>query len=158
MTQSERQMSLKNDEAVYAMIYPLLRGHINRIFQGKDVFCKYTGQRTFRINSGTKILFYASGSGRQILGEGLVDSREQLTPDELLGKYANRVFISRDELEKYRGERSRDLKLLVLRLRDIRKFDYPKVLSVHMTMTGMQLSKGQYEGLMGNFYSGKREM
>ena len=70
-----------------------------------------------------------------------------LTPKELFAKYDNRVFISAEELQEYRGIRSPDLKLLVLRIRNVRKYDEPKVLSNRMTMVGMGLSKEQYFGL-----------
>lgn len=139
--------TVKFAEPHYAMIYPLLKEHIERIFAGKDVFCKYTG-RNFRIGAGTKILFYASQGSQQVLGEAKVKSVEYLTPDETAKKYESRLFITKDELEKYRGLRPKEAKILVLQLEGIRKYIQPKVSEKIVTMSGQQLSEIDYRNFM----------
>ena len=139
---------MRSEEPVHAYIYPVLRDHIDNLFEGKDVFCKYTGQKNVGIGAGTKILLYASASGRKVRGEGTVIKVEYLTPQQAISQYSQRLFISPKELDEYRGLRSPDIKLLVMMLENIKKYAEPIVLEKPLTMTGQKLSKKQYCSLV----------
>lgn len=95
------QRVIDPDEQTFAIIYPILREHIEHLLGGYHVFCKYTGQRNPNIGPGTKILFYGSGTGHKIFGEGTVESIEFLSPEDLIKKYGSQLFISATDLEKY---------------------------------------------------------
>jgi hypothetical protein len=43
-----------------AVIYPILPEHIKRLYEGKNVFCKYVGERPLNIPIGGKLIFYQS--------------------------------------------------------------------------------------------------
>lgn len=88
----------------FAMIYSKIPSQLDRLFDGKDVFCKYTGHRLVRIGEGTKSLMYASIGGRKIIGEGTAKEVEYLPPPETLLKHGRRLFISERELDKHRRE------------------------------------------------------
>ncbi len=136
---------MKFDEIVYAYIYPVLGDHIERIFAGKDVFCKFTGERNLGIGVGTKILFYASSSGRKVLGEGTVDKVELLNSEQVISQYGSKLFLTEKELNDYRGAtRSPKVRLLVLSLRNIKRYEPPVVLPKNLTMAGLKLSEKQY--------------
>lgn len=141
---------MRLEEPYYAVIYPVLPNQVERVFDGKDVFCKYTGQRNVGVGEGTKILFYASRSGRKVFGEGTVSKTEFLTPDETISQYGTRLFITSKELDDYRGARSKDKKLLVITLDKIRRYKEPIILEKYVTMAGQRLAKEQYASLMSN--------
>jgi len=138
------------EEHKAAVIYPLLPQHIERIFQGKDVFCKYVGKGTPSIKEGSKLLYYASGSQFEILGEATIKTIEFITPKEIITKYEKRLFITREELDNYRRLRSRPLekKLMVLSLSNIKKYDKPRKTSKAVTMVGQTLSKTEYKEML----------
>ena len=133
-----------------AMIYPLLPEHIERIFEGRDVFCKYVGKGRPRIGEGSKLLFYALGGRFEVLGEAIVQVIEFLTPKEAATKYEGRLFIANEELEDYRKKEGRPpgKKLLVLRLTNVKKYDKPHKLSKTVTMAGQTLTETEYRKLL----------
>jgi hypothetical protein len=126
-------------------IYPFLLDHIERIFVGKDVVCKYVGRGQPSIDKGSKLLFYGSGGRFEIIGEGTIDSAEFLTPAETISKYGMRLFISQKELDEYKGVRPPERKLFVLVLRKIRKYSKPIKLGKPVTMSGQTITKETYE-------------
>lgn len=137
-------------ESKEATIYPLLPEHIERMFRGKDVFCKYTGRGNPRIKEGSKLLFYASGSRFEICGEATIRTIEFLTPEETVGKYEKRLFITREELDNYRNQRDRppEKKLMVLGLFGVKRYDKPRRTLKAVTMAGQTLSKSEYKELL----------
>jgi len=138
------------EERKMAVIYPLLPEHIERIFRGKDVFCKYVGKGAPSIKEGSKLIFYASGSRFEALGEATIKTIEFLTPEEIITKYENRLFITKEELDNYRNQRNRppEKKLMVLSLSNIKKYDRPRKTSKTVTMAGQTLSKTEYKKLL----------
>ena len=134
-------------EPKYAVAYPFLRNHIENIFNGKNVVCKYAGRGKPNLVEGSKVLFYASGGGFEVLGEGAIRRIEFLTPLEILTNYRSRLFISSADLEGYRGNRPVDKKLLVLTLTSVRRFSIPIKMTKYVTMAGQMFDKSQYEAI-----------
>lgn len=132
------------------VIYPLLREHIERIFQGKDVFCKYVGRGIPSIEVEDKLLFYASGSRGEVLGEATIKAIEFFTPEEIISKYEDRLFVTKNELDDYRRRRNRplDKKLMVLSLSNITRYEKPFRTLKSLTMAGQTLSKTEYKKLL----------
>ncbi len=137
-------------EPKYAMIYPFIRDHIQRIFEGRDVICKYTGRGTPNITTGSKILFYASGGEFELLGDADIRTMQFVTPSEIVPKYRRRLFISQEELEKYRGSRSPERTLLVLELSGVRKFPKAIKMEKYVTMAGQTLDREQYRKVLSS--------
>lgn len=75
-----------------------------------------------------------------------------LTPDEVISKYGEKVFLSRDELIAYTARQpSRDSskKMLVVVLTKLRKYKKGIVYPRPITMVGEYLTKEQYKQLIG---------
>ncbi len=136
-------------------IYPVLPMHLERIFAGKDVFCKFIGTgpkgkgRT-RISAGEQILFYSSRGLCEIVGEAKIGSLEYLTPEETVGKYRERLFITPDELAIYASRRNRapNSHLLVVVLKQIRKYRKRYKLDRPITMSGMDVTREKYHEIV----------
>jgi hypothetical protein len=133
---------------VYAIALPVLPSHIERILAGRNIFCKYTDEKNLCIGNGTKVLFYGSATGFRIFGEGEVDAIEFLSPNELIAKYGAKLFISKDELEQYRGSRSLDIKLLVIKFQNVKKYGNPITLAKPITMAGQKFTEEAYVKLI----------
>ena len=135
-------------EPKFAVIFPFSRDHIERILKGRDVICKYIGERNPRLAPGSRVVFYASGGGYELLGTAVIKDMALLGPDEIVAKYGDRLFISRFELDDYRGGRSFERKLLVMELSKVRKFPRPIKLKTYVTMAGQTLDRTQYAQLV----------
>lgn len=131
-----------------AVIYPLFSEHMDRLFKGKDVFCKYVGERLPNITVGAKFMLYLSGGSKQLIGEARIDDIKLMTIDQILERFADRLFINTEELERYRSNRPKEKKLLVLLLSNIKKFNTPLTSPKVVTMAGCTLSKGEYKKLI----------
>jgi hypothetical protein len=136
-------------KSIVAVIYPLLPKHLDRIFDGKDIFCKYQGRGKCRLEIGNRLMFYASGR-HEITGQGEITNIESLKPDKLISKYRDRLFITKEELEDYRGTRSSDRELLVLTLSNIRRLDTPLKPLKPITMSGWTLSQSEYDAQLSS--------
>jgi hypothetical protein len=144
--EERRKRTVGFRDPYFAIIFPVSWEHAERIFSGKDIFCKYTG-RTGYLGADTIVLFYASKSGRKLLGEGVVKSVEFLTLKEMVRKYKDRLFATEKELEKYRGARSLETRLLVVQLKQVEKYKEPIVTPKIVTMAGQTLTENQYRHL-----------
>lgn len=133
------------------IIYPLLPEHIERIFDRKDVFCKFTATGS-KTTKGHKLLFYSSRGNFEIRGEATVDDVEYLTPDEAIRKYGKRLFITPEEMNSYCAKRDRppDKKLLVMVLQKIREYPKPHKLEKPIPMSGMVLTDTMYKKILGS--------
>lgn len=140
---------MSKHEQKEAVIYPLDKSYIERILGGKNVFCKYIGRGNVSIGKGSRLLLYASRSGSIIVGEAKVNNVEYLTADETASKYADRLFLTRDELERYRTMRNRapDKKMLVLELTGMKRYRTPLRSPKVVTMGGQTLTKEDYNSL-----------
>ncbi len=136
-------------EPKHAVIYPFLPEHIERILNGKDVICKYSGRGKPNLSEGSKVLFYASGGSLEMRGEAIIRKIEFLTPRQMLSTYERRLFLTPAEVERYRGLRSPDQSLLVLTLFRIRRFKRPIKKAKYVTMAGETLTQEQYERMLG---------
>jgi hypothetical protein len=130
------------------IVYPLLPEHLQRIFDGKDVFCKFfPGLGKPKIHVGDKVLFYSSGGDYEIRGEATISSLEYSALDQTVRKYEKRLFITPKELNRYAAKRKRPpgKKLMVIVMREIRKYPKPYRLEKPIPMSGIILTEGMYE-------------
>ncbi len=136
-----------NDEIVGA-IFPLPGELISRIFdEGRTVFVKVpTVYKDLR--PGSKILFYASGDVRAIVGEGTAEAVEMLEPEEAVKKYGRRLMLNREELAAYVRGKPRAKKLLVIPLRGLRRYSKPYRPKRFVTVAGERLTKKRYEEIV----------
>ncbi len=78
---------------IVGAIFPLPSHLVDRIFEkGRNVFLK--PPTVYRdLTKGSKILFYASGDIREIIGEGTAERVELLKPEEAVKKYGKKLFL-----------------------------------------------------------------
>ena len=135
-------------------IMPLHKKCINRIFNdNKDILVKFTtnepSPKTMRLRPGHKIFMYKTGGDKQIVGEALIREINFLTLKEITLQHFERLFITKNELENYVGYR-KNKKMLVITLRDIKKYDDPICLKNPVTMTGLYVTKSRYVRIFKN--------
>lgn len=134
---------------VAAVVYPVPLRMVDRFFiEKKSVFVKYLARNTrVQLSPKNKMVFYASHGSKEIVGEGIIEAVEFLTPDEVLAKYDDKVFLNKEELREYvllQPCRTSSKKLLTLTLSKIRKYNNPIRIGKPITMTGQYLTKEEY--------------
>lgn len=137
---------------IIGIVYPIPIEIIDRVFRSKKfMFLKYLPHTSTKLKPNDKVLFYVSKASKQVVGEGIIEKTEFLTPDESLLKYGDKLFLNKEELENYTAKqsgRTSTKKLLVLSLTKVRKYTkeirYPRPL----TMTGEYITKREYLSLM----------
>jgi hypothetical protein len=140
---------------ITAVIYPVPLNLVDRFFsEKKSVFVKYLARNTqVQISPKNKMVFYASHGSKEIVGDGAIESVEFLTPDEVLAKYDDKVFLNKEELKEYmllQPRRTSSKKLLTLNLSKIRKYRHPIRIEKPITMTGQYLSRDEYREMVGH--------
>jgi hypothetical protein len=137
---------------IIGVIFPVPKEFVDRLLVDKrNIFVKYVPRTaSVQITPKQKLLFYASHGSKEIVGEGLIEAIQFLTPNEVLEKYGHKVFLNKDELTSYtRRQPNRDSskKMLVLVLSKLRKYSYPKKFYRSITMVGQYLTEKEYQEL-----------
>lgn len=136
---------MDNDQNIIGVIYPLPKNLIDRIDKSKNIFIKYLPRvptrksYSLKIREGIKLYIYRSGHNKTIVTEAIIDKVELLFFDEIISKYKNRTIAPYDELIKYVQDRE-NKKLLVLHLKNIKKYDNPLKVKVPITMAGRYIT------------------
>ncbi len=142
----------KREEHIVGILFPVPAKLLPRIFEdGKDVFVKYLARSHVKLRPGRKIMFYSSGGAKQIVGEGSIDNIEFLAPANLLERYGDRLFITREELTDYTQSqplRTNSKELFVAVLRKVRKYAVPVTHPGPITMAGMYITKDAYKQIL----------
>lgn len=136
----------------FALIYPLPSHLASRILQDKkSVFVKYPTHEMIspKLASCKKLLFYISGSNKEIAGEADIVSINLMTLSGVVSVYSTSLFLTEDELREYSGGRD-NKKLMVFVLASITKYPEAKCLGRRITMVGEYMSKEEYDGLVGD--------
>lgn len=136
-----------------AVVYPVPVHLVDRLLiENRNVFVKYLPHTTkIPLQQGDKVVFYASYSNKQVVGEGVVENIEFLTPDTVISKYGEKTFLSRDELIAYTAQqpsRNSSKKMLVVVLAKLKKYKKGIVYPRPITMAGEYLTKEKYKQLM----------
>jgi len=134
----------------FAVIYPLPSHLAFRILQDKkSVFVKYPTHEMIspRLASCKKLLFYISGSNKEIAGEAEITSICLMTLSEAVLAYSSIIFLTEDELREYSGGRD-NKKMMVFMLGRIISYQEPKHLGHGITMVGEYLSKEEYKSIV----------
>jgi hypothetical protein len=137
-----------------AVVYPVPANLVDRLLiEDRNVFVKYLPRTTkVSLQQGDKVVFYASHATKQVVGEGVAEKVEFLTPAEAISKYGEKVFLSKDELAAYTARQpSRDpsKKMLVVVLTKLKKYKKGIVYPRPITMAGEYLTEEQYRQLIG---------
>ena len=140
-------------EKIAAVIFPVPEKFVDRLlYEDRNVFVKYVGRTTnLKIVPRNKVVFYASQGAKELVGEGVIQAIEFLTPNDALEKYGDRVFLEREELMKYATQepgRALTKKMLVLVLSKVKAYQPHLKWRKPITMTGQYLSEEEYNELL----------
>jgi hypothetical protein len=130
---------------VIGIIYPLPKEMIERVFnKKKNVFVKFTTHEPtrkteIRIRKGIRLYLYQSGSKKIIVGDATISNFEYLYVEDVLKKYETNLIIPKKDLRLYSKGREHK-KLLVLHLKDLRKYKIPLKMKKSITMTGQYIT------------------
>jgi hypothetical protein len=150
-------------DRIIGVIFPVPQEFVDRLLvEQRNIFVKYVPRiASVQITPKQRLLLYASHGSKEIVGEGLIEEIQFLTPNEVLEKYGHKVFLDKDELTSYtRRQPNRDSskKMLVLLLSKLRKYSYPKKFRRPITMVGQYLTEKEYQELVeGNGSSRRKE-
>jgi hypothetical protein len=140
--------SPKHEETL-GIIFPVIEDHVERFFsERKRVFVKFFGRegKPVRLGPDSKLFIYQSGGKMEIVGEARIKEIKMRTADEVLADYGDELFLSKQELENYVGNR-RTTKMLTLLLDEARRFSTPLKLAKSVTMGGQYMTKSMYQAL-----------
>lgn len=137
---------------IIGVIYPIPLQYVNRIFlQNRNIFVKYLPRTSTKLKPNHKAIIYASHGFKEIIGEGIIECIEFLTPDEAWQKHGNKIFLDKKELQEYtisQPTRTSTKKMLVITLRKLKKYKSGIKYLRPITMTGQYLTKEDYKFLI----------
>jgi hypothetical protein len=137
---------------INAVIFPIPTELVDRLFRGNTkVFVKYVAHNTTRLAPKHKVIFYASHGSKKLIGEGTIEKVEFLTPQKVLEKYKDQLFLNEAELDAYvkrSPSRSSSKEMLTLVLKKLKKFPKPIDYNKPITMAGQYLSAEEYSSLI----------
>jgi hypothetical protein len=137
---------------IIGVIYPIPAELAERLFEGNTrIFVKYVAHNTTRLAPKHKVIFYASHGSKKLIGEGIIDKVEFLTPPKVLEKYKDQLFLTESELHAYIARsplRSSSKEMLTLVLKKLKKFPKPIDYNKPITMAGQYLGAEEYSSLI----------
>jgi hypothetical protein len=137
---------------IVGAIYPIPAQLVDRLFEDNTkVFVKYVAHKTTKLAPKHKVIFYASHGSKKLIGEGIIEKVEFLTPEEAIAKYKEELFLTKDELYDYvKRSPSRNLskEMLTLVLKRLKKYRKPIQYPKPITMAGQYLNSIEYNSLM----------
>jgi hypothetical protein len=136
-------------ESIVGIVFPVPQEFVDRLLiEQRNIFVKYVPRvSSVKISPKQKMVIYASHGSKEIVGEGLIESVQFLTPDEVLKKYGQKVFLNKEELIAYaqrQPNRDASKKMLVLVLTRLRKYACPKKFHKPISMVGQYLREKEY--------------
>lgn len=137
-----------DDNEIIGVIFPVPSIYLPRFFEdNKDVFVTYskTGKN---LEPGMKIVFYASYNIRALIGEGEIQKVAEISPESLMRKYKKRLFITKEELNKYASRHFKNKKLRVFEIAHLKRYKTPVKPSRNVTVAGELLTKEKYEKII----------
>jgi len=142
-------MTAKDQKDIIGIIFPLLRSHVQRFLEGrKKVFVKFCCRETAPVRSqlGSRLFFYESRGSKEIVGEARISEVSSGTIEEVLSRFGDNLFLTRDELEEYaRGRRAK--KMLVLVAENAKRYTSPLKLNEGITMAGRYMRRELWRSL-----------
>jgi len=140
---------LVSSDQTIGIIFPILSDHLDRFFHDrKTVFVKYFGKERLplRLRVGSRLFFYESGRSKQIVGDAKIIGIESATYEDVIARFGDYLFLTKNEFERYAQDR-RDKKMLILVLREMRKYSAPLRLKNGLTMAGQYMTRKMFEEL-----------
>jgi len=138
---------------VYGAIFPLPKHLVERFFDsGKNIFVKYLTHASTKLCKGNIIIFYESRGLKHLVGEGRIMKIEFLTMDDVLRKYPRNLFLDKEELYEYAGDRKSKM-MLTITLVKIKKYKKPTSYKDRISMVGKYITKEEYTSILKSTYA-----
>lgn len=131
------------------IIFPLLPKHARRFLEnGKTVFVKFFGNQSIplRLRVGSTLFFYESDRNKEIVGEAKITRIHTGTAEEAWSQYGPALFLTSKELKQYAADRL-NKKMLILTLKQPKRYSTPLQLKKSVTMTGRYMTKQMFDEL-----------
>ncbi len=143
---------------VIGAIFPLPSHLVDRIFkEGRNVFLK--PPTVYKdLKKGSKILFYASGEIREVIGEGTAESVELIKPEEAIKKYGKRLFLDPDEINEYLRGKRKASKVLVVVLKNLKRYKRGYKPRRFITVAGKRLTESEYKEIVKALVGSERRI
>lgn len=129
---------------IVGAIFPILREHVSNLFgHNRDVFVKFT---KLNLKSDCTIVFYVSHE-KLLVGEAKVGRIERLSPNVAWSRYKDRVFLDKEEYDKYVrvspvSKEERKLgEVTIFELENVKKYERPVRSIYPITSSGRYLTK-----------------
>lgn len=136
---------------IIGAIYPIPIDLVDRFFLKKaKVFVKFLTHNSTKLVPKNKVIFYASHGSKKLIGEGIIEKIEFLTPEKVFAKYKNTLFLNENEFFSYVGKSPSRIskEILTLTLKNIRKYSTPIEYNKKITMAGQYITTEEYKSLI----------
>jgi len=134
------------------VIYPVPKDIAERLFNEKvKVFLKFLAHNPAKLAPKNRVIIYASHGSGKLIGEGIIDKVEFLTPEEAIIKYKKELFLTKNEIYNYIRKsfsRSPSKEVLTLTLKGLRKYRKPIQYPKPIIIAGQYLSFSEYNSSM----------
>ena len=134
-------------------IFPVLEEHVLNLFKSdRNVFVKFT---KMTLSKGMALIFYVSGK-KVLIGQAKIENVEKLDTDVAWSLYKNRIFLKKEEYDKYVGispisGKERKMKqITVFTFSNMKKYDSPRLTTLAVTASGRYLSKKEYRDIVND--------
>jgi len=138
---------------IVGVIYPVPSKFVDRLFNEKaNVFVKYVAHNTTKLVPKHRVIFYASHGSKKLVGEGTLERVEFLSPETVIARYKERLFLNESEFYAYVGSspsRTPSKLMLTLVLNKLSKYPNPVDYGRPITMAGQYLGVNEYNSLIG---------
>lgn len=137
---------------IIGVIYPIPIEFIDRLFDGRTkVFVKYVAHNTTKLAPRHKVVFYGSHGSRKLVGEGIIEKVEFLTPEAVLSRHKEDLFLNQEELLAYvrrSPSRTPSKEMLTLVMKKLKRYPATVDYNKPITMAGQYLTAAEYDSLM----------
>lgn len=144
---------LESMSDIRGAIYPIPKKFVDRLFDGETkVFVKYVAHNTTKVAPKHRVIFYASYGSKKLVGEGTVERVEFLSPEAVIAKHKEQLFLNESEFYAYVGRspsRAPSKEMLTLVLKKLHKYPKPIDYSRPITMAGQYLRADDYDSITG---------
>lgn len=132
-------------EKVVGMILSLPNKIIDRILHGRTVYAGPGLEESASLGAGNRVFFYDADKSGILVAEARIGKALSKLPDEV-SEYGGKLFLSKDEFEKYlaSANHSRDKLLLVLELQEPTEYTKPIKCPFSVRTTAMYLTEDTF--------------
>ena len=141
-------------EDILGAIFPVPYNKVLRIFdENKPIFIKPDILK--KLKKDFIIVFYASQEKKCLIGEAKIEKIEDLPTNEIWKKYKDKLFLSRDEFQRYISKskvsnEARKIKFKTFTLKEINKYKRCIKIQFTISLIGRYLKSKTYKLILSH--------